>query len=170
VNFYSDFHTLVGVKRLLFLGLVLLAGCSERIVIYHHFIKEEDMASSRMKTPDPTPAPPGERLVVYWLIPSSYGGAQKKQLELSVRYHSGELESELFDLEGRSGHQAWQVRGKRYEETGGIAAYRALLYADSQLIEEWRHLVWAEPIVPLDPLPQTQIASPSASKVHSKSS
>jgi len=130
--------------------LLLITGCSDRLVIYHQFVKADDVASVRVNTPDPNPAEPGERLVMMWGLPPEYVDIEPKQLILWIRYHNGCEEELCFDLCGLSGRCIWEVRGDLHKETRGIASYRAVLMAGCELIEEWRHQVWVERIQILD--------------------
>jgi hypothetical protein len=132
-------------------SLVLLfvaTGCSERLVVYHQFMKPEDAASARVHTPDPSPPEEGERLVIFWSFPEDYREAPSKELSLTIRYRNGDERAVIYPLEGRGSYEIYDLRGEAYRESGGIASYKAELLADHQLIEQWRHQVWVERIVP----------------------
>ena len=103
-------------------------------------------------------------MVVMWGLPAQHRNGEPKKLALAVRYRNGDEETVSYRLKGRGGHVIYELRGPAYRDAGGIACYRAVLTVDSQVIEEWRHQVWVDRIVPKELMPQTvATASPRAS-------
>lgn len=98
-----------------------------------------------------------------WGLPPEYKGAEVKEITLVVRHRNGHEETVIYPLEGGGGYVMYELRGADHREAGGIASYKAELVVDSEVVEEWRHQVWVEKIVPKNMIPQTATVSPRAS-------
>ena len=120
------------------------------MTIFTDYITLESLASYHVETPDPALIHPplGQRLLLSWSLPKEYKSYSNLHIILTIRFYSREEVVKDLHIRRASGTYVFYLLNEEYCERGGIASYKALLEGDGHLLEEWRHQLWAELILP----------------------
>lgn len=149
-------------SKLLFslLALTLLTSCRcSMITVQSEYIDRESLASAHVGTPDPRlyNPPTGQRLIISWSLPREYGRYQELYLNLTMRFRNREEKSHRITICQRQGTAVYEVLDAIYCETKGIQTYKIDLIGDGELLDAWRHQLWADFIhVSSEPVPLEQ--------------
>lgn len=130
--------------------LLFLTACgSERLTVHNEWLTLDDLASTHVDTPDHRQDNPplGQRLYISWYIPEkSWERYEHIELLVKLRYGNREQKVLRHPLQRSRGRFTYQVIQEEYFEKRGISAYLVELRGDGELMEEWRHQLWAEVI------------------------
>lgn len=132
----------------LFAALLLQSCIAERLSVHTEYISIENLASFHVGTPDPELLCPtvGQRLVVTWALPASYECYTSLYLDIRMRFGNGEEKTITLFLKKRQGTYVYSLLNDEYFEKDGILTYKADLIGDGDILDEWRHQIWAEKI------------------------
>jgi hypothetical protein len=131
----------------LFLLLVILSGCCQNhLSVQTQYVTHEMLASYHVGTPDPNLACPtiGQRLLVNWRIPDEWIQHDDTHLEIFLRYRNRQEGRMSYPLRECRGLYIVNVLNEEYCKTQGILSYKIDLIVDGEIVEEWRHQLWAE--------------------------
>lgn len=149
INPSSLSHTLRGIVRSVFiilLSLGLIACTGQKLSVHTDYISVEDLASYQVGTPDPllNNPPVGQRLIVSWMLPSSYLKSEDLRLEMTIRLRDREQIEKTVTISRCMGSYVYSLLNADYFNTGGIITYKVLLIGDGQILDEWIHPLWVE--------------------------
>ena len=134
-------------QTLFILANLVLAGCSSDpfLRVQTEYVTDQNLASYYVGTPDPKRLNPplGQRLVIYWSVPSNDCDAH---ILLRIRYRNKESSSVEIPLPKSSGWITYTLLNEDYMEKGGIETYFAQLIVNGEVLDESRHLLWVERI------------------------
>lgn len=136
-------------KLILFSAALFLQGCfAERLSVHTEYLSIENLASFHVGTPDPELLCPtvGQRLVVTWALPSGYNCYESLYLDILIRFRSGEEKTITIFLKQRQGTYVYSLLNDEYFEKDGILTYKVNIIGDGDILDEWRHQIWAEKI------------------------
>lgn len=126
----------------------LLGSCQTRILtVQTEYLSHENLASFHVGTPDPRLANPplGQKLIVSWSIPH-YCGEETYDLFVKIRFKDGTLVEETRAIYKPTGTFVYPLLNEEYFARGGFKTYVAGIGRDGEIIEEWRHQLWANVI------------------------
>ena len=137
------------IKSLLFFLLLSAAfsSCSHPALwVRSRYLLPQDLASVYVGTPDPRKLSPpfGQQLSLNWSLPKEVLACQEVSLKLILRFRNREQVELLYPLSLPKGRIEYRLLNEEYCLQGGILTYRVELLADGELIEEWRHHLFAE--------------------------
>lgn len=126
--------------------LLLLTGCSPTIAVKMDYLSKENLASYRVGTPDPRINHPnvGERLIVQWSLPKQYEKYHQINMVITLRYRNNEEAFIQFPLKKRCGTYVYDLINDQYYSTQGILASKVAIFGDGEILDTWRHQLWAE--------------------------
>jgi len=131
----------------LLLANFLLVGCArEKITVHTEYISIEHLASYIVETPDQRKYCPeiGQRLIITWSLPKEYLNHQDLHLQIKVRFYDRSEVEESIQVNKITGNYLYYLLNDDYFDTGGILTYKVDLIGDGQVLEAWRHQIWAE--------------------------
>lgn len=136
-------------RHLLLLGLttLILSSCASRhLFIQTQYVTEEILASYYVETPDPQLEDPpiGQRLLVQWSLPKSYGNYRDLTLRLTVRFYDRTEEVINIPIRKQRDSYYYSVINEKYCKTKGILTYKAELLGGGCVLETFRHQLWKE--------------------------
>lgn len=134
---------------LLFLCALLLTGCLKRhLRIQVDYLSRESLASYHVGTPDPRLLypPVGQRLILTWTFPRKYAECNYTNHAIRLTLHFGNYTEEQVWIHPKNsyGVYCYCLSNQRYFDKEGILAYKAELYVDNRLVEEWNHQLWTK--------------------------
>ena len=108
------------------------------------YLSHENLASFHVGTPDPRLRNPplGQRLIINWSLPK-WDGLTPYELSLKIRFKNGTFTNEQIPLDRASGTYVFSLLNQEYFNRGGFKTYIATISSDGEVIEEWRHQLWA---------------------------
>jgi hypothetical protein len=125
-----------------------LTGCcpSQHLTVFSQYLTRENRASYFVGTPDPllNNPPAGQRVYVSWHLPKEYSLKLPLELRIYLRFSNREQKVEVHTICALTGTCVYELLGKNYFDVGGLATYKVELYANEELVEAWRHLMWVE--------------------------
>lgn len=127
---------------------LLLTGCRQpQLHLFSNYITLESLASYHVRTPDPALlCPPlGQRLFVEWNIKKCHFSPDMV-IKLSLHFGDHTTATETITLLKAHGRSVYELKDAAFFSKKGIVAYKAELMLDSQVIDEWRHLLWVDRI------------------------
>jgi len=130
--------------------LFLVTSCSgKRLYVQNRYIDHEDLASYHIGTRDFRKKNPdiGQKLVITWSVPSHYLDMEDPHLLLKMRYRNREEREICLPLEKKSGNYTYTLLNEEYFEKDGILTYKAMIIGDHEVLEEWKHQIWADMLV-----------------------
>lgn len=125
--------------------VISVSCCPSYLSLYTRYLSEATLASYIVNTPDPTlECPPvGQRLVLNWSFPKELlKEYETLSVGLTIRFRNHKEITEWLRLNRRNGTYVYDLVNSDFFDTGGFATYKADLYGDGQLLEEWRHEMW----------------------------
>jgi len=125
----------------------LLCSCNRRMLFaYTDFISLEDLASFYVDTPDPllNHPPFGQRLTIGWWIPRERFEAGNIRILATIRFRNHEDVVKSLNLTKRSGQYTLCFNRECFCNTGGILTYQLQLFKGEELLDEWKHFLWAK--------------------------
>lgn len=130
----------------LLLLILLCSCCRNHLTVYTDYVSHHNLASYYIATPDPAlnNPPIGQRLIVSWTLPKSYGCYDDVHLDVAIRLKNRELVAFEVPIYSRLESYVYPIMNERYCETGGILSYKINLVADGLITEEWRHQFWVD--------------------------
>jgi hypothetical protein len=136
---------------IVFLFLITFAtSCHRRgLRVQHRFLSYNDLASQAISSPDfrrDSPAT-GERLAIFYNIDRALFFEKRPNMQIWIRYHHQDDEKLSIQLENPSGYEIFDVVEMKFMKSGGISSYKVQIVNEGEILEEWRHQVWAEKIV-----------------------
>lgn len=124
--------------------LLLLSGCRAPILFVRlDAITASSLASYHVETPDPTAAPAGERLNIFWAFPASFNLCKPVDLVIAVRLRNHTEEQKRVSLNVARGLYAYEVKGDAYFTSGGIQSYKVELWSNGYAIACCHHQLWS---------------------------
>lgn len=133
---------------LLAFASILLTSCSQRYINAHTvFLNRSQLASYHVETPDPNLNHPlmGQRLLVNWNVPlwliQSYPDLH---LEITIRFGDRTEIVKKVRVSRTSGYYLYEILDENYFDKEGILTYKIDLISNGEIIEKWRHQLWAE--------------------------
>ena len=132
---------------LVFLPLTLLTSCAcNTITVQSEYIDRETLASAHVGTPDPhlNSPPTGQRLIISWSLPREYGRYQELHLALTIRFRNRDEKVHRISIYKRAGTGVYEILDAAFCETKGIQTYKIDLIGDGQILDKWRHQLWAD--------------------------
>lgn len=138
----------INLALVLFL-LPLLSSCrAERITAHMEYLSQRSLASYHVETPDPclNNPPMGQRILISWSIPieefqSGYF------IKLTIRFCNRMESTQCLRVHKNRGMYIYKLLNQDYFACGGVRTYKVELYRGNDLIECWKHQLWAELIV-----------------------
>lgn len=133
-------------------AIVLLLGTSScthpTLNVFSTYVTRESLASYYVGTPDPLLNAPnvGQKLYIRWHLPSSYLALQPLQLKLHMRFHNRKFDILVIPITRLCGIYVYELLNKEFFDTEGLMSYKVEVIANDQVLEEWRHIMWVEPI------------------------
>lgn len=142
----GEFITITCFGLLCLLVLQALVGCQHRLLdVRSEALYPAHLASEKIDTIDPSRLCfYGQQIVAYWRLSPHCFEQSSCQLVVTVRYGNQCVETFTSIIPDWKGYWIHQWLNEEYWEKGGILSYKVELYADDQLLEQWRHHVWAE--------------------------
>lgn len=140
-------HSMVKHLFLMLLLIGTLCACTshEKISAFSEYVNREDLASYLVGAPDPSLNCPtvGQRLYINWDLPKEYA-CQELQIKLYMRFRDRSDLVQSVQLNQTSGIYVFELLNDEYFSRKGFLTYKIELYANGQLVEEWRHQMWVE--------------------------
>lgn len=130
------------------IAAMVLSGCNcSHISVQTNYMNREDLASYHVDTPDPRLSTPwmGQILIINWAFPKHYPH-HCNYLELTMRYGNCTESVDTIPVDMRIGTYAYFLTDPEYTEREGILTYKVDLISDGEVLEQWRHQLWAERI------------------------
>lgn len=135
-----------------FVSLLMLAGTltaccpNQQLTVFTSYVTHENRASYFVGTPDPclTSPPLGQRLYVSWRLQNQNIDRFPLELKLYLRLRNLQQRIETIQINSPTGGYVYQLLCQDYFDSGGILAYKLELYADDQIIDQLRHLMWVD--------------------------
>lgn len=127
-------------------ALFILSGCTRQLAVRTDFFTQENLASYHIGTPDPNlhRSLIDQRLIITWNLSKCNFAYKQKFIRLTVRLKNGTEESHDYPVRYKESFVVYQVYEEKFRETGGISTYKAELWGDDTLIDEWLHPLWVE--------------------------
>ena len=129
-----------------FLLMFVLSSCGkEHVSVFYEFVTTEDLASVQIDTPDPRRDldEEKERLFVTWSLP--YGSSKRSwNIILKVRYHDYTQEEFNIPVDQKRGSYVFELSPEEYKQKKGLLAFKAELFVDGELYDQWTHILWAD--------------------------
>ncbi len=167
---------LVSPRYFFYLLFFLLPGCSRNLLTVHtEYLSRQDLASYYVGTPDPMRnyPPVGQRLIVSWSLPKDLLSCNDLRIEITIRFGNRQEVVESLSLCKDSGTYVYSLLNEDFFEKEGILTYKVDLFGSGEIIEEWRHQIWADLILfeppenpPSDNLEETEEAESDESSPH----
>lgn len=131
--------------RLLILTCAFVGCTGPQLSVFTEYLSIESLPSYQIGTPDPRLYDPdvGERLHIRWSVPPDCH-FEKLTLHLSILFGDRQETEEWVTLETPTGIYVYPLLNEDYWNLGGIFTYKVELFGDDQLIQEWRHQLWAD--------------------------
>lgn len=109
------------------------------------YLSRKSLASYHVDTPDPclNDPPLGQRILISWNVPPY----PDLKLKLTLRFKNREEQVVCLKLNKNRGTYSYTLINEAYFACCGIQTYKVDLYSGDQLIECWRHQLWAELII-----------------------
>ena len=128
---------------LFFLLLSGLTSCAiRRLDIQTLYLTQESLASAIVCTPDVIDPLVGQRLLVQWNLRREFFNYRTIFFKLIIRFHNHHEQTICKRLTAKQGTYLYELLGKNYDQTGGIATYRLEIFGDNCLIDSWQHPLW----------------------------
>lgn len=122
--------------------LLLFGGCvRQELSVYTEYVSFETLPSYIIGTPDPALFCPdiGERLHIHW----SEKCGNQLVLHLSLRFGDKTEDEVWLNLYSLTGTYVYSLMNEEYWAKGGIFTYKVEIFDNDELINEWRHQLWA---------------------------
>jgi len=119
--------------------------CNNKLLtVQTEYLSHENLASFHVGTPDPRLRNPplGQRLIINWSLPK-WNGITPYDLSIQIRFKNGTSANEQMTLNKSSGTYVFSLLNQEYFNRGGFKTYVATISSNGQVIEEWRHQLWA---------------------------
>ncbi len=98
-----------------------------------------DLASTYVGTPDPRPAPIGEKLLIDWRIPRLMV-QEGASLRLSLLYWNYTEEIISYPIDSWIGYKVYRLVNEECAERKGLLTYKAeIVQQDGTVFKEWQH-------------------------------
>lgn len=135
----------------LLLLLFFLAGCCQKqeLSVFTEYVSLETLPSYRIGTPDPRLYCPdyGQKLHIKWSVPATCLIEELDlALHISIRFGNKEDSEQWLTLHSFSGIYVYPLLNDDYWTKEGILTFKIELYSQGEVIQEWRHQLWAERI------------------------
>lgn len=124
----------------------LFTGCFQRhLRIQVDYLSRESLASFHVGTPDPRLLypPVGQRLILTWTFPKKYANYGDHSIRLTLHFGNYTEEQLWIYPKEAYGVYCYCLANQHYFDKKGLLAYKAELFVDGCLIEEWNHQLWA---------------------------
>lgn len=114
------------------------------LTVQTEYLSHENLASFHVGTPDPRLRNPplGQRLVVSWSLPG-WDNVTPYELIVQIRFKNGTSSFEQIPIDRPKGTYVYSLLNEEYFSNGGFKTYVARISRDGEVIEEWRHQLWA---------------------------
>lgn len=129
---------------------VLVSSCCfQRISASSRYLTVDSLASFHIGTPDPRLChpPQGQVITVSWYLYPDYHRYEKVEGILRLLLRNHEQLTETFPVNCSWGSHSYALLNEDFFSSRGVLAYKAELYADGELLEEWTHQLWTEIIL-----------------------
>lgn len=129
--------------RLLFLFLLVLSGCQQRILyVYDQKVDAKYLASTNVGSPDPRTPPKGQIVVAEWWLPKQ-ALAKEPCLRVHTLFKDYSEDCMEYPITSVVGSKTYWVVNEDFENTCGVLAYRAeIITCDGECLAEWQHQLW----------------------------
>ena len=126
--------------------MLSLVGCGKGISVQNQYFSREDLASFKMRTPDPLRnCPPiGQRLIVQWNYPAEILELEDPHLLMTIRLRDYSEERIVISICKRKGTYIYELVNQRYFDTCGIMTYKIETWGCGKPIDVWKHQLWTE--------------------------
>lgn len=130
----------------LLLALALVACAPNKLTVHTEYITQEFLASYHVDTPDPLLLNPpiGQRLVIQWVLPRQYRCLDDLHLHVKIRFRNRQEISFDIPLNKLIGFYCYELLNEEFCKTKGILTYKIDLMGGGEVLDEWRHQLWAE--------------------------
>ncbi len=126
----------------------LLSCTSDRVTAHMEYLSQKSLASYHVETPDPclNDPPMGQRILISWLIPKK-DFCHEYRIKLTLRFCNRTESTLCLRLNKRHGLYIYRLINQAYFSCGGVRTYKIELFKGNELIECWKHQLWAELIL-----------------------
>lgn len=147
-SLFNRWHQAERILLLAFL-LCLTACIPPKLSVFTTYITRENLASYYVNTPDPALncPPAGQKLYVTWKLPPEYLDRAPLELRLHIRFYNRTDDKQTIPISDLSGTYIYTLLNEQFFNTEGLQSYKIELFGNNQLLDEWRHLIWVDPIV-----------------------
>lgn len=124
-------------------------GTKNSLAVRLDYLSKESLASYHVMTPDPLLACPpiGERLVVDWSVSEEALAHDPIELAIRIRLRNRTSVEERLPICESRGSFTYTLLNEEYLHSGGILAYDIQIVQNDQILDSWRHQIWAELIL-----------------------
>jgi hypothetical protein len=122
---------------------------SQRLTIFSTYVNRENLASYFVGSPDPSLNCPsvGQKIYISWRLCPDDFALQPLQLKLSLRFHNRTHATKEIPVNCLSGNYVYSLLNEEFFDREGLLTYKVELTGNGQLISEWRHRMWVDPII-----------------------
>lgn len=144
----STFKLMQSINWIFFIVAVLtLVSCNKNILrVQSDYISVENLASFHIGTPDPRMINPsvGQRLSLSWYFPQSYYYSHEIKIRLKLHFGNHTLDELWISPEKAYGIYVLNLINQDFFEKKGILTYKAEVFSNDVVVEEWVHQLWVE--------------------------
>jgi hypothetical protein len=129
------------------LSCLLLSSCTkEYITVYTDYLSHQNLASYHVGTPDPCldNPPIGQRLHIAWSLPKEFLCKEDLYLNITIRFRNKQELNKQVLIDQATGTYIYTLINEEYFKIDGILTYKVDLFANDEIIVEWRHQLWTE--------------------------
>ncbi|MBA2726612.1 MAG: hypothetical protein H0U49_00360 [Parachlamydiaceae bacterium] len=122
---------------------------TQKLTVFSTYVTRENLASYRVGTPDPSLNCPsvGQKLIITWRLCPEDLTQEPLLMRLNLRFHNRTYHSQDIPITTLSGTYVYSLLNKEFFESEGLMAYKVELIGNNNLISEWRHKIWVDPIL-----------------------
>lgn len=122
----------------------LCQSCHTRLSVRTEYFNQEELASYRVKTPDPALHCPliGQRLIISWCLPKDDLDYEDLHLNLKIRCHTYQEEELNIPITNRRDYYVYVLTDKQYIDSGGFVTYEVKVMGGGSVLETWTHPLW----------------------------
>lgn len=133
----------------LMLGSIFSSCCIQKITATSRYVTVDSLASYHVGTPDPRLChpPQGQVVTVSWFLYNEFSRYQTVEGKLRLLYRDHQQTTQTFPINSFWGSHSFALLNEEYFSSGGILAYKAEIYGDGELIQDWTHQLWTEIIL-----------------------
>ncbi len=135
---------------ILSIGMLLTTSActSQKLSVESAYVTRESLASYHVGTPDPCLNAPnvGQRLYIRWRLPTNYLELEPLQLKMHLRFHNRKFALETISITKLNASYVYELLNEKFFETEGLMAYKIEIIGNGIILDEWHHIMWADPI------------------------